>query len=222
MDSLTQSQEDYLEAIAELSRTEAHAHSKEIADYLGVSVPSVTNALKVLADKDLINYQPYQPITLTRMGSKLADSIRARHQSLRRFFTEILRLPEAVADDAACKIEHVVSPEVTGRLEALYAAIVNCPHCRNWHADEAEKITASIPLDRLPVGARGRIAALGEHFAGRKRLADLGLVVGTELEMERPAPFGDPLRIRIKGASLALRKREASQIFVIQTYGDQP
>ena len=218
---LTGSQEDYLEAIAELSAAHCHAHSSEIADRLKVSVPSVTNALKTLAEKGLIEYEAYKPITLTPAGERIAEAVRERHQCLKRFFTEMLQLPEAVADDAACKIEHVVGPDVTGRLEALYAAISNCPHCRNWHVADAAAM-ASIPLAELGVGERARIAAVSDNFAGRKRFADLGLVVGAELQMERPAPFGDPLRVRIKGGSLALRRREASQIFVIPQFGTEP
>ena len=213
--NLTSSQEDYLEAIAELSEAHLHAHCKDIADRLKVAVPSVTSALKVLSEKGLINYTSYQPITLTPPGEKLAAAIRERHRALKRFFIEILGVPEAEADETACRIEHVISPEVTGRMQAFFAAVKNCPHCRDWHVPEAGSRSANVRLDKLPIGGRARIAAVDDHFAARQRFADLGLVVGTELCMERPAPFGDPIRLRLKGGSIAIRRKEAAHLYVI-------
>ncbi len=212
---LTAIQEDYLEAILELSASEEHAHSKDIAARLNVAVPTVSSALKSLAEKGLVRYESYQPITLTPAGRTKALAVRERHEALRRFFVEILQVPWAEADSAACRIEHDISPEIVGRMQALFAAVIQCPRCSRWFSTERQKTSASMPLPKLPVGAAARISAVRQEFVGKQRLTDLGLVVGAELKMEHPAPFGDPLRIRLKGGSLALRKHEAANIFVI-------
>ena len=76
---LTQSLEDYLETIYELTQTEKVVRSSCVADRMGVRRPSVTSALKVLADKGYVVYQPYVPITLTESGVKEARKIIRRH-----------------------------------------------------------------------------------------------------------------------------------------------
>ena len=63
-------------------------------------------------------------------------------------------------------------------------------------------------------GERGRMARMGSRGSLRHRLLDMGLVPGSEVEMERVAPLGDPIEIKVKGCNLALRKEEAASIQV--------
>ena len=69
-------------------------------------------------------------------------------------------------------------------------------------------------LRDMPMGCRGRIKRLTCRGQLRRRLMDMGVVPGTEVEVERPAPLGDPLKIKLKGFNLSLRKDEAGQIEV--------
>jgi DtxR family Mn-dependent transcriptional regulator len=66
---LSENLEDYLETILELEKTQKVARVKDIAEMRGVLRGSVTGALKSLAEKGLINYEPYSFITLTRKGT---------------------------------------------------------------------------------------------------------------------------------------------------------
>lgn len=63
-------------------------------------------------------------------------------------------------------------------------------------------------------GEKGRIARIGGGGGLRRRLLDMGLVPGSEIKMERVAPLGDPIEIKVKGCNLALRKEEAAYIQV--------
>jgi ferrous iron transport protein A len=63
-------------------------------------------------------------------------------------------------------------------------------------------------------GERSRMARMGGRGSLRRRLLDMGLVPGSEVEMERAAPLGDPIEIKVKGCYLALRKEEAASIQV--------
>ena len=63
-------------------------------------------------------------------------------------------------------------------------------------------------------GERGRMARMGSRRDLRHRLLDMGLVPGSEVEMERVAPLGDPIEVKVKGYNLSLRKEEASGIQV--------
>jgi len=69
-------------------------------------------------------------------------------------------------------------------------------------------------LTELEPGEKGRIVKIGGTGGIHRRLLDMGLVSGSEVKMERVAPLGDPIEIKIKGYNLSLRKEEASSIQV--------
>ena len=69
-------------------------------------------------------------------------------------------------------------------------------------------------LSELKRGEKGKIVKVGGGGAIRRRLLDMGLVSGSEVEMERVAPLGDPIEIKVKGYNLSLRKEEAASIQV--------
>jgi DtxR family Mn-dependent transcriptional regulator len=113
---LSGSQEDYLEAIFELIQDAGSARVRDIADRLDVAKSSVTVALRALARSRLVNYEPYQLVTLSDKGLLAAKRIRHRHQALRGFFVNVLGISEDTADANACRIEHAVSDDVMDRL----------------------------------------------------------------------------------------------------------
>lgn len=70
-------------------------------------------------------------------------------------------------------------------------------------------------IQHLPVGAKGRIVALGKaHPEYRRRLVTLGLTPGTTFEVVRVAPLGDPVELRVRGSFVSLRKDEAALLDV--------
>jgi ferrous iron transport protein A len=73
---------------------------------------------------------------------------------------------------------------------------------------------ASQPLTALPVGAAGTVAEIRVPAEHRSRLLEMGLLVGTPVELVRFAPLGDPVEIKVRGYHLTLRKHEADLIFV--------
>ncbi len=113
---LTASMEDYLEAIYHLSRTNRVARVSQIARRLGVNKSSVTSALHNLAQRKLINYDPYQYITLTSIGRKAAKDVVWRHQVLKQFLNQVLGVEEDKAAKTACKLEHDMDREVLDKL----------------------------------------------------------------------------------------------------------
>lgn len=115
-DRVSSSLEDYLEAIFHIVSKKRAAKAKDIAKSLSVASSSVTGALKALAEKGLVNYAPYDLITLTTEGEKMAHDVIMRHDALRAFFIRILALDREDAEDAACKMEHAVSEKVLRRL----------------------------------------------------------------------------------------------------------
>ncbi|MHC4148250.1 MAG: metal-dependent transcriptional regulator [Planctomycetota bacterium] len=114
--NLSASLEDYLEAIFNLSGQSKVARSKDIAKLLGVSRASVTGALRVLKEKGLANYKPYDSVTLTEAGRAAAAEVVRRHNILKSFFVNVLGIKTEIAQNAACKAEHTLGPEVITRL----------------------------------------------------------------------------------------------------------
>jgi DtxR family transcriptional regulator, Mn-dependent transcriptional regulator len=124
---MTASQEDYLEVIYHIVQEKKVARAKEIATRLGVSRSSVTEAFRSLSQKELINYSPYEVITLTDKGQKVAEDIIHRHEALKDFFIKVLAVDEQLAEDGACKVEHAAPREIIERLIQFVSFIETCP-----------------------------------------------------------------------------------------------
>ena len=124
---LSASLEDYIEAIYHIIEKKLVARSKEIASKLDVSQASVTEALRALSKKGLINYAPYEAITLTGEGKIVAEDVVFRHEALKRFFVEVLAIDPGIAEEGACKIEHSAPPEIIARMISFTKFIKVCP-----------------------------------------------------------------------------------------------
>ena len=124
---LSASQEDYLETIFFLVREGGSARPKEIASRMKVRAASVTGALKILAEKGLINYAPYETVTLTESGSEIAQSIASKHEALLHFFTQVLGIPSDEAEEFACTMEHTIPDHILQRLVGFAEYTEKCP-----------------------------------------------------------------------------------------------
>ncbi len=124
-EKLTESLEDYLEAIAILIEKEGHVHAKDLANHLGVTMPSVTGALKQLVKLNYIEYNAHYPVQLTNLGRTVAHEVLTRHIALKNFFSNILALSEKIASDTACHLEHVVDAATVERFILLSRSIEN-------------------------------------------------------------------------------------------------
>jgi len=125
--ALTISMEDYVETILQVFIEKKGVRVSDIAERMEVSKPSVTGALQVLVKQGLVNYEPYDVISLTDKGEKAARGVLKRHQVLRRFLKDVLAIPEKDAEAAACGMEHAMTPRVTEKLAALMDSISRCP-----------------------------------------------------------------------------------------------
>jgi DtxR family Mn-dependent transcriptional regulator len=124
---LSASLEDYIEAIYHIITEKQVARGKDITARLAVSGASVTEALRALSRRGLINYAPYEVITLTNEGREIAEDVIRRHNSLKQFFTDVLAIEEALAEEGACKIEHTAPPEIINRMVDFINFLEVCP-----------------------------------------------------------------------------------------------
>ncbi len=243
---LSASLEDYLEAIFWIVRQKQVARAKDIGDRLDVGRSSVTGALHALAERALINYAPYDLITLTEKGKTIAEDVVRRHEVLRDFFVKVLAVGADDAEAAACKMEHAIPEDVLQRFLAFVEFVDRCPrggtkwikgfsnHCeedktpgncekcvelvleeigRKRMAGTADD-QAGVTLASLKPGDKASIVKIAGTGSIRRRLLDMGATARTMVEVERVAPLGDPIEVKIKGYHLTLRKEEADRITV--------
>jgi DtxR family Mn-dependent transcriptional regulator len=113
--ALSESLQDYLEAVYFLVQRNRVARMRDIAAMLNVGKSSVTGAVQALAQRGLVNYGPYQFITLTEAGKAAGRDLVSRHKLLKRFLMEVLGVPEAEAESVGCKMEHAIKGDVLDR-----------------------------------------------------------------------------------------------------------
>ena len=135
---LSASQEDYLETIFLLSQEGAGVRPKDIAERMKVRAASVTGALRMLAEKGLINYAPYSSATLTDAGRAIAESIAGKHEALLHFFTQVLGIEADEADEFACTMEHTIPDHILKRLVGFAEYTEKCPSFNASWQEHAE------------------------------------------------------------------------------------
>lgn len=109
----------YLQAVAGLKREKGYARVGDIADRLGVSKSGVTSMLRSLASRGLVDHERYGCVELTEPGAEVAERTSSNREVLTVFLREILGVPDTIADEDACMIEHLVSPQSMSRLLRL-------------------------------------------------------------------------------------------------------
>ncbi len=242
---ISASLEDYLEIILSIIKEKGAAKANDIAKRLSVKNSSVTGALRTLSEKGLVNYTPYDLVTLTSKGFDAAADVTRRHSVMKSFFEKVLAIEPAEANKAACKIEHVVAKEVLERFMLFTEFIEKCPRAGfnwvngfNYNCDTQNTVTCAscisaclenvkkkslnerkepvmqTTLDKIVVGQKARIKKLKPVGRTGVRLAEMGATSGATVEVEKVAPFGDPIEIKVKGYHLSLRRDEAEAIEV--------
>ena len=108
--SLHESAEMYLESIYQLSQNSTSVRSIDVAEYMGYSKPSVSRAVGLLKQGGYVTVDKDGFLILTDSGRAAAEKIFERHKVLTKMLTS-LGVPEAIAAEDACRIEHVISDE---------------------------------------------------------------------------------------------------------------
>jgi len=113
---ITKSVEDYLEVMYNLKMEKGVIKIKDIASKMNVKPPSVVEALKKLADRDIISYEPYTDIKLNKKGLEIAEDVIYKHEILKNFL-HILGVDVNTADEDACSMEHVLDGSTIKKLK---------------------------------------------------------------------------------------------------------
>jgi len=119
--------EDYLEAIYCIAQGQRVVRVKNIAERIGVKMPTVTNMLKALTRKGYIEYEKHEFLELTSKGREIGKEINRRHQTILEFLEHILDIDPETADSEACRIEHGMSADTLDRLIRFIGFLKQCP-----------------------------------------------------------------------------------------------
>jgi len=118
---LTMKEEDYLEAILNVSLTKGYAKSRDVAAELDVGPSSVGEMFAKLDKKGLVVYRKYEGVTLTESGKIIAEQVKFRHDVLVEFL-EIIGVPGNIANKDACFMEHELNTVTIQKIREFVAA----------------------------------------------------------------------------------------------------
>jgi DtxR family Mn-dependent transcriptional regulator len=222
--------QEYLQTLYSLEEEGVLATTTEIAKRLGFAPPSVTEMLKRLAERGHVRYEPYKGVVLTDRGRLIARKVTRKHRILERFLHDILKIRGDNAHKQACEMEHALSDEAENGLCKILQSPDECPdgnpipicdkNIKDCVACEpAEDGTTSRRIQLLPLCALrpGQKAIVRFIRGGRmavKRLCDLGVTAGTQIQLKSCAPLAGPVEITVRGSSLAIGHGLAAKIFV--------
>ncbi len=214
-EQLSPALENYLEAIYMLQKVKEVVKVNEIAGYLKVKMPSVTYNMIKLASKGLIRYEKRSHVELTEEGERVARAVHRTHEQLFSFFHDVLGVGHDAAEADACTAEHFLSRETLNKLVRFNQWVAAQPTENTFfHAESSEEKTAAVSLADIKPGRSAKVVKITAAGELRKRFSEMGLAKGTEIEVVRTAPLGDPVEIKVRGFHLSLRLNEASQIIV--------
>ncbi len=209
--SLSPSLEDYLRAITDLSDQEQKGvRISDIANRLNIAKPSVIQAIGDLKEKGLVKQEPYSPVYLTCEGLNKGREVTYRHEVISAFLERILSVSPIIAEQDACRMEHIISEETFKNMEQKLRGL-NSPDPEVLTCIDSQPLT----LAAMRPGQKGRVkSVISQDKVLRRRLLDMGVVPGAELLVERMAPLGDPIEIDIQGFHLSLRCSEAAMVII--------
>jgi DtxR family Mn-dependent transcriptional regulator len=210
--------EDYVKAIYKAHAARGNAGTQELAEALLVSPPAVSKMLRRLAELRLIAHAPYQGVTLTRAGEKMALEVIRHHRLLELYLVQAMGYSWDAVHEEAERLEHHISEEFEDRIDALLGHPAACPHGdpiptrrgtigrTSHHALAHQREPARLVVSRVSDAS----AELLRHFE------ELGVTPGTAIEFVEQEPFDGAFVVKVGGKRVRLTPRAAAQVFVDQ------
>jgi DtxR family transcriptional regulator, Mn-dependent transcriptional regulator len=200
-DSLTQSVEDYLKAIYQLTPEGRPASTSDIAHRLALSAPSVTGMVKRLSEQGLLEHVPYRGVQLTDEGRRAALRMVRRHRLIEAYLVEFLGYSWDTVHAEAERLEHAVSDTLVERMASALGNPEVDPHGDPIpSADGYVHELSCTPLSEVPVGESVEIQRVHESQPERLRyIASLGIKPGIQVTVIDRQPFDDLVTIDIAG-----------------------
>lgn len=212
----TESTEMYLVTVYRLTRTVPYTATSDIAATLGVSLPSVSEKVKRLAEQGYMEHQWRRGVALTEEGLRIALNVIRKHRLIATFLVQqVGYLLEDVYEEA-CRLEHAASDQFVDRLEEMLGYPRVDPQGHPIPARDGTIALASYePLTSAPLGQTVVIRCVNTLDQARLRyIRELGLLPHTRIQVLDIAPFEGPLMVHIGERTVALARTIAHDIEV--------
>jgi len=190
-----------------------------LADWLGVSRPTVTVALRRMTRDGMVRMNSRKEVELTAHGLRVAESIVRRHRIMERWLTDGLGLDWVTADEEAARLEHAVSDVVERRLYEVLGRPSTCPH-GNPIPGYSEASPKEVRLAGLGAGTRATISRVSE-VAEREAplllayLHERHLTPGRQVAVLEVDGIGRTMRIRAREREVTLSQETAGKLWVV-------
>src|SRR5690348_14124672 len=217
-EAFTRSQEDYLKSLYLLGGDEHPVPTRDLAQRLGISSPSVSEMVTRLTAQGLVEHDRYRGQQLTREGRKVALELVRHHRLLEMFLVRVLGYSWDEVHDEAERLEHVISERMEQRIFDLLGRPELDPH---GHA--IPTLTGKVrpvsnrPLSECVVGEKVVMQGVSDEDPGKLReLERRGLLPGTRLAVLATSEFEGPIEVRLRGRRESVPLGLARAIFVTE------
>jgi len=214
--AFTRSQQDYLKALYLLRGDQRPVPTRDLAQRLGISSPSVSEMVARLTAQGLVEHDRYRGQQLTKEGRKVALELVRHHRLLEMFLVEVLGYAWDEVHEEAERLEHVISERMEARIFELLGRPELDPH---GHA--IPSLTGKVrplsdrALSDCRAGEKVRVQRVSdEEPALLRELERRGLVPGTRIEVLLASEFESPIECRIKGRRASIPLGLARAIYV--------
>jgi DtxR family Mn-dependent transcriptional regulator len=214
----TQSIQDYLKHIYELTEFGQLASTNDLARVLNIKPASVTGMVQKLAAEKpaLVEYQKHQGVTLTETGKKAALEVIRHHRLLETWLVQTLGYSWDEVHEEAEKLEHVISEDFESRIAAALGNPLRDPHGELIPTEDLKMpLDESTPLSSLRPNQTAIIQRVNSQDTNLLRhLNELGLVPNIQLEVIEHSSFDNNLTIKVGRKSYVLGLNITTKIFV--------
>jgi DtxR family Mn-dependent transcriptional regulator len=217
MQNYSTSEENYIKSIFHLQEQEGMVTTNELAAVLKTKPASVTDMMKKLKAKKLLQYEPYQGFRLNSDGNKVALHIIRRHRLWEYFLAEKLKFSWDEVHEVAEELEHVTNKKLIDKLDEFLGFPRVDPHGDPIpDANGKIKLSKKIGLTELPLHTAAIVTSVSDHSSEILELLEhKHITIGTRLEIKRKFEFDHSLELRIgKQPVFTISKQLAENIFV--------
>ena len=214
--NFTTSEENYIKAIFHLQDETGTVSTNALAEKLATKAASVTDMMKKLSAKKLLNYKPYYGFTLSPEGKKAALFIIRRHRLWEYFLSQKLGFEWEEVHSLAEELEHISSKKLIDRLDAFLGFPLYDPH-GDPIPDSRGRLTVRdhLSLLQLPLNKPATVCQVTNQSAEMlELLKHKNIGIGTRLEVKKHFPFDQSFEIKVKKQTLTISEPLAKNIFV--------
>jgi DtxR family Mn-dependent transcriptional regulator len=216
---VSQTEENYLKAIFKTcEKSGKSASTNAIAKKMQTSAASVTDMVKRLSEKRLIDYEKYKGVTLTVTGNKIATGLIRKHRLWEVFLVDKLSFSWDEVHEIAEQLEHIQSPELVKRLDHFLGTPKFDPH-GDPIPDEDGNFTfrKQILLTELPIETEGVVVGVQEHSTPFLQYLDkMNLGLGATIKVVEKFEYDESLRVEINQQTEIILSNKVSQNLFVQ------